>query len=314
MEPAADLPIISVVIPLYNKEKEIARAIGSVLKQSVLPLEVVIVNDGSTDRGPEIARGMGSPLIRVIDQLNAGVSVARNRAVAEAQGDYIAFMDGDDEWRPGYLKKMGELIREYPGCGAYGAAFDIVSGDRVFPNDSPSTEGVRENFFREAMTKYILQPSAAIVPKKVLERMGGFPAGMKIGEDLYLWIKIASEYPVCFTPERLVLYSRTASNRSSGIYTPEKSAFSFEDLYRPEESNSYRNEYIARCAIGKAITLTSKGDTAFGRRTEGFFSYTSLYRRGWRRLRFLNRLPVRLRPAFNNFYARMSWMLARKGF
>jgi len=314
MEPRTDKPKISVVIPLYNKEKEIARAIESILAQTVPPLEVVIVNDGSTDRGPEIARGFGSPLIRVIDQSNAGVSAARNRAVSEARGEYIAFLDGDDEWRPGYLQKMGELIIENPGCGAYGAAFDIVSGDKIFPNDSPITEGIRENFFREAMTKYILQPSAAVVPKKVLERVGGFPVGMKIAEDLYLWIKIASQYPVCFTPERLVLYSRTASNRSTGIYTAEKTAFSFEDLYRPEEGNSYRNEYIARCAIGKAITLTSKGDTLFGRQTEDFFSYTRLYRRGWRRLRLLNRLPARLRPAFNNFYARMSWMLARKGF
>lgn len=314
MESVPDIPKISVVIPLYNKEKEIARAIGSVLAQTVLPLEIIVVNDGSTDRGPEIVRSFGSPLIRVIDQPNAGVSAARNKAVAEARGEYIAFLDGDDEWLAGYLQKMEELVIEYPGCGAYGAAFDIVSGDKVFPNDSPDTEGIREDFFREAMTKYILQPSAAVVPKKVLERVGGFPAGMKIGEDLYLWIKIASQYPVCFTPERLVLYSRTASNRSSGIYTPEKTAFSFEELYRPEEGNSYRNEYIARCAIGKAITLTSKGDTAFGRRTEEFFSYTKLCRRAWRRLRLLDRLPVRLRPAFNNFYARMSWMLARKGF
>jgi len=308
------IPEISVAIPLYNKEKEIAGTIRGILAQSTQPLEVIIVNDGSTDRGPEIARSFGSPLIHVVDQPNAGVSAARNRAVAEARGEYIAFLDGDDEWRPGYLRKMAELIEKYPGCGAYGAAFDIVSGSRIFPNDSPETEGVRDDFFREATAKYILQPSATVIPKKVLEHTGGFPEGMKIGEDLYLWIKIASGYPVCFTPERLVLYSRTASNRSSGIYTPETTLFSFEDLYRPEEGNSYRNEYIARCAIGKAVTLTSKGDTAFGRRTEQFFSYTKLYRRAWRRLRLLNRLPALIRPVFNSFYSRMSWALVRKGF
>lgn len=305
---------ITVAIPLYNKEKEIAAALQSVLGQTLQPLEIIVINDGSTDHGPEIVRELGSPLIRVVDQPNAGVSAARNRAAIEAHGEYIAYLDGDDQWRPEYLARMAELIAKYPGCGAYGAAFDIVSNKKTHPNNSPSTEGIRTDFFREAMKHYILQPSAAIIPKAVMERTGGFPAGMKIGEDLYLWIKIASEYPVCFTPERLVLYSRTASNRSTGIYTPETTCFSFEDHYRPEEGNSYRNEYIARCAIGKAIVLTSKGDTAFGRRTEGFFSYTRLYRRGWRRLRLLNHLPRPLRSTVNNLWNKLAWTLAKKGF
>ena len=72
-------------------------------------------------------------------------------------------------------------------------------------------------------------------------------------------------------------------------------------------------EYIARCAIGKALTLSAKGDTAFGRRTERIFSYTRLYRRGWWKLYLLNRLPARLRPALHDFYNRMAWRLARKG-
>lgn len=307
-------PAITVAVPLYNKEREIAAVIQSVLAQTVLPAEIIVVNDGSTDRGPEIVRGLGSPLVRVIDQPNSGVSAARNRAATEAQGDYIAYLDGDDQWRPGYLEKMAELIRDYPGCGAYGAAFDIVSGKKIFPNNSPATEGVRDDFFREAMKRYILQPSATVIPRKVIEHTGGFPEGMKMGEDLYLWIKIASEYPVCFTPERLVLYNRTASNRSTSIYTPEKTRFSFEDLFRPEEGNSYRNEYIARCAISKAVTLTSKGDTEYGRQAEKFFSYTKLYRRGWRRLHCLNRLPKGLRRTANSFYENMSWNLAKKGF
>lgn len=306
-------PSISAAIPLYNKEREIERAVRSILAQTFQPLEIIVIDDGSTDRSAEIVRGLESPLVRLISQPNAGVAAARNRASAAAVGEYIAFLDGDDEWRPGYLEKMAELIGRYPSCGAYGAAFDIVSGNRVFPNCSPATEGIRDDFFREAMTHYILQPSATVIPRRVMECTGGFPEGMKMGEDLFLWIKIASEYPVCFTPDRLVLYSRTASNRSAGIYTPEKTDFTFESLYRPEEGGSFRNEYIARCAIGKAIVLTSKGDTAFGRRAEEFFSYTRMYRRGWRRLRLLNRLPAPLRNPLNNLWNKLAWAFARKG-
>ena len=110
------------------------------------------------------------------------------------------------------------------------------------------------------------------------------------------------------------MYKRQASNRSAGIYTPERTVYSFEDLYCPQEENSFRNEYIARCAIGKALTLSAKGDTAFGLRTERFFAYTRMYRRGWWKLRLLNRIPPRLRPVLHVFYNRMAWALARKGF
>ena len=208
---------------------------------------------------------------------------------------------------------MAALTPAWPGCGAYSAAFDIVSNGRITPSRHPDRRGIVEDFFREAMTGYICQPSATVIPREVLLAAGGFPVGMKLGEDLHLWIRLATDYPICFTPEALVLYNRSASNRSAGIYTPEQTVHSFEELYRPEEGNSYRNEYIARCAIGKALTLSAKGDTAFGRRTERIFSYTRLYRRGWWKLYLLNRLPARLRPALHDFYNRMAWRLARKG-
>ncbi len=304
----------SVIIPLYNKEREVGAALASVLGQRRLPCEVIVVDDGSTEGGAEVVRRCASPLVRLVVQENAGVSAARNRGAALARGAYLAFLDADDCWQPGYLEKIAFLIGRYPDCGAYAAAFDIVSGTKVHSNVHPQQEGIVPDFFREAMRSYICQPSATVVPRTVFQELGGFPAGMKIGEDLHFWIRLASRYPVCFTPENLVLYSRTASNRSAGIYTPEQTVYSFEELYRPQEGNSFRNEYIARCAIGKALTLTAKGDTAFGRRTERFFAYTTLYRRGWHKLRLLNRIPPRLRPAIHAFYNRMAWVLARKGF
>ena len=87
---------ISVVIPLYNKEKEIARTLRSVLAQTSQPLEIIVVDDGSTDG-----------------------SAARNRAMQEACGEYAALLDGDDTWEPGYLAEIERLIAAYPGCGAY---------------------------------------------------------------------------------------------------------------------------------------------------------------------------------------------------
>lgn len=303
----------SVVIPLYNKEREVCRAVESVLTQTLAPCEVIVVDDGSTDRGAEAVAALGSPLVRVVRQENAGVSAARNRGAAEARGSHVAFLDADDYWRDGYLAKIRDLTLRYPGCGLYAAAFDIASGDRLYPNRHPSHEGMVEEFFREAMSAYICQPSAVVIPRDIFLASGGFPPGMKLGEDLWFWIRMADRWPVCFTPEPLVVYSRTASNRSASIYTPEQTLHSFEELYRPEEGNSFRNEYIARCAIGKALTLSAKGDTAYGLRTERFFSYTVMYRRGWRKLHMLNRIPAAIRPALHSFYNRLAWAIARRG-
>ena len=303
----------SVAIPLYNKEKEIAAAIDSVLAQTISPLEIIVIDDGSTDGSAAIVQGFGSPLIKLISQPNSGVAVTRNNAAKIARGEWLAFLDADDTWESGYLEKIAGLIENYPGCGAYSTAFNIISNGKVFPNRAPDSEGIVKDFFCLAMTKYICQPSATVISKEAFTRLGGFPAGMKLGEDLYFWIKLATDYPVCFTPSRLVNYNRTASNRSAGIYTPESTVYSFEDLYIPEDITPCRNEFIARCAIGKALTLTAKGDTEFGRRTEQFFSYTRMYRRGWRKLYWLNRLPVSVRPSALRLYDRMAWMLARKG-
>ena len=223
-------PLISVVIPLYDKEREIEAALRSVLAQTRLPAEIIVVDDGSTDRGAERAEAVGSPLVRLVRQSNAGVSAARNRGIAEARGEYVALLDADDAWRPGFLEEIAAMIREFPGCGMYCTAFDILSRDGLFPAPTLRTRGVVENFFRDSAHRYIAIPSAVCIPKAVFGAVGGFPEGMKIAEDLHMWIRIASRYPVCFSPERLACYSKVASNRSAAGYTPERTRHSFEEL------------------------------------------------------------------------------------
>ncbi len=302
----------SVVIPLYNKEHEIGRAIQSVLAQSLLPREIIVVDDGSTDSGPGIAGSFHSPLVRIIHQDNFGVSIARNRGIGEATGTHIALLDADDWWDRRYLERMAALICDYPGCGAYSSAFDIISGEKRVRASTPTNRGIVHGFFRQAMERYICQPSSTIIPRSVFDAVGGFPAGMRLGEDQYMWIKIARQYDICFSPECLVSYCRTASNRSSAIYRSEQTEYSFEDFH-DNGGDEWQNEFLARCAIGKALTLSAKGDTAFGLRTERFFCYTKHYRRGWWKLRILNRTPRCMRAPLHALYNRLAWALAHKG-
>ena len=205
-------PTISVVIPLYNKQLEIGTAVRSVLAQTRPPQEIIVVDDGSTDGGAEVVRAIGSPLVRLVRQSNAGVCAARNRGIAESTGEYIALLDADDAWEPGFLAEIAAMIREFPGCGLYCTAFSIISHDGTYPAPTPSERGVVANFFRESAHRYIAIPSASCIPRRVFDTVGLFPEGMKIAEDLYMWIRIARRYEVCFSPERLVRYSRVASN------------------------------------------------------------------------------------------------------
>ena len=96
----------SVIVPLYNKQNEIGDTLRSILAQRYSPLEIVVVNDGSTDGSAEVVRSFDSPLIRLITQPNAGECAARNRAIAEARGEYLALLDADDTWDPGYLEEI----------------------------------------------------------------------------------------------------------------------------------------------------------------------------------------------------------------
>lgn len=302
---------ISVVVPLYNKEREVARAICSVLSQTCQPREIVVVDDGSTDRSASEAESIRSPLVRLIRQENRGVSAARNRAVAEARGRWIALLDADDRWERGYLEEIVRLIASYPGCGAYATSFSIDDGRRLIPADTPREEGIVD-FFAEALRRYVLIPSAATLDRALFLRLGGFPEGMRLGEDQWLWTRLARRSSVCFSPARLVVYSKEASNRSTTIWRPECTPYTFEELYDRAESDA-SNEYVARVALGKFLTVSTKGGTAEAARAARFFAYTRSNRLALWKLRILNRLPASWRGPLARLYARLAWTLARKG-
>lgn len=305
-------PRISVVIPLYNKASEIEATLRSAVEQTFPPVEILVVDDGSTDGGADRVAAVASPLVRLIRQKNRGVSAARNRAIAEAAGDYIALLDADDRWHPDFLSEIASLIAEYPGCGLYATGFNIRSHEGLTPAPCPSRRGIVGNFFRESAHRYIAIPSTSCIPRRVFDTAGLFPPGMKIGEDLHLWIRIARRYPVCFSPAPRADYSRVAANRSAAIYTPERCDTSFEELYDPAADDDDR-EFVARAALGKALVICVRGGTDDAARTARFFSYTRIYRSTLRKILWLNRLPASWRPAIMQAYNFLAWKIARRG-
>ncbi len=193
-------------MPLYNKEAEVGRAVRSVLNQSVQDFELVVVNDGSTDRSPEIVRSFQDRRIKVIDQANAGVSAARNRGIGEADADLIAFLDADDEWMPDFLETVLRLQRTHPACSVFATGYLLCRKDglrsKAIVRGLPGgfEEGILSDYFVVAAhSDPPLCASGVAVTRAAIASVGGFPEGVSAGEDLLTWARLASRYLIVYS-------------------------------------------------------------------------------------------------------------------
>lgn len=205
--------MISVVIPLYNKEKQIAHTLQSVFKQTFQDFEVVVVDDGSTDSSVAEVEKFSDSRIRLIHQKNAGVAAARNRGIEEAKGDLIAFLDADDEWKPEYLATQYHLSQKYPDCNVFACNYEFrnIEG-KVTPTiirKLPFTgeDGILSNYFEVASCSHPpLWTSSIVVKKQAIQAIGGFPVGIRSGEDLLTWARLAVNGQIAYSKKVEAIY------------------------------------------------------------------------------------------------------------
>ena len=201
----------SIIIPLYNKAPYIRKALETVCAQTYRDYEIIVVNDGSTDDSAVVAESYlqhaEGICYTIIPQDNAGVAAARNRGVKHASGQYMAFLDADDWWEPDYLARMAELIADYPQAGVYGCNYVYYKPGktRVALNIPTGYINYSKAYYEGSAMP--IWTGATIMPKTVLEEMGGFPLGIKLGEDFLLWAKTALHYKVAFLNEPLAYYN-----------------------------------------------------------------------------------------------------------
>ena len=196
---------ISVVIPLYNKEHTVAEAIRSAVTQRIAPLEVIVVDDGSTDRSAEVVEALNLPTVRLVRQANGGVSRARNRGIEEAQGEWIAFLDADDCWEEDFLHEIQSLIADYPTCGMCATAFHVNQQGVLHEAPCPHVRG-EVDFFRESAHCYIAIPSAVAVKREALLAVGGFDLVCRgILADAQHLVVIAFGCQISFTSRKMCM-------------------------------------------------------------------------------------------------------------
>lgn len=198
----------SIIVPLYNKESYVQKALESVFSQTYTDYEVIVIDDGSTDNSLEVVRGLKieDRRLMILTQSNSGVAAARNNGVAKSKGEYLCFLDADDWWKPTFLEEMDRLINEYPDAGLYATNYVYYKPGKthVALHLERGYMNYPEAYLHGEMPVWT---GTACMPRRVFDEMGGFPIGVKLGEDFLLWAETALHYPVAFCEKPLAYYN-----------------------------------------------------------------------------------------------------------
>ncbi len=192
---------VSVIIPSYNRAHLLGRAIASVQAQTLKPLEIIVVDDGSTDASAELVTRQ-FPDCHYLHQSNRGVSAARNLGIRVARGEWIAFLDSDDEWLPEKLAAQAAVLAATSGCR-------LVHADEVWIRRGRRVNAMQKHrksggdIFQQCLPLCVISPSAAVLHRSLLEEVGGFDESLPACEDYDLWLRICAREAVAFveTPQ-----------------------------------------------------------------------------------------------------------------
>lgn len=198
-------PFVSVIIPTFNRASVVLRAIDSVLKQTYKNFELIVVDDGSSDETEKIlAPYVAEKRLQFFKQENKGVSAARNFGVKQSKGEWLSFLDSDDEWLKNKLEKQIELLKQKPDLRlVHGEEIWIRNGKRV--NQKKIHQKFGGYIFEKCLPLCLISPSAVMIEKKLYQEMGGFDEEFIVCEDYDLWLKITSLYEVGFVEDPIIV-------------------------------------------------------------------------------------------------------------
>ena len=211
------MPKVSIIIPAYNAESTIKYTLVSVREQTYRDYELIVIDDGSTDRTVEIVRELADDRVKVFSYKNAGLPTARNRGIQRATGEYIAFLDADDLWTKDKLEKQIAILEANPEVGVvYSQTYCINSQSNVlYYCDPVSFTG---NVLKELLlTNFLHNGSNPSIRKQAVATVGEFDSSLNSSEDWDYYLRLAALYPFAVVPEYQVLYRQTENNMSSNV-------------------------------------------------------------------------------------------------
>ncbi|MDU8885370.1 glycosyltransferase [Yeosuana sp. MJ-SS3] len=268
------MPFFSVITPLYNKEDYIEATIKSVLNQTFDDFEIVIVDDGSTDNSLKILSQIKSSKINILVQENQGPSVARNKAIANAKGKYIAPLDADDIWREDHLVELKSLIDSFPNAGVFCNNYKVKLNKNLTRNahfnfDFATSHLIIPDFFDANIYNYIASSSSTAFLKSSFIELGGYNTSLRTGQDLDLWIRFALKYEIAFNPKATMIYNNY-DDLSLSKSELNETRYNFISSYKKEEEKNpslkkyldvNRFALVLRCKMNNENELYKKVQT-----------------------------------------------------
>ena len=212
---------VSVIIPVYNRGARVRATLDSVLAQTLAPLEIIVVDDGSNDDSAAWIEANYETKIRVVRQQNGGVARARNRGLQAAQGEFVAFLDHDDVWHPTKLERQFKALQDEPQAALCWCLWREIeengsereAGQRLF--DQPFWRGRSGHVFDDFIPKNVLlSASVPLIRARCLRAVGGFDPATQPSDDWDCWLRLARHYPFVFLNETLLDYSWHSHNQS----------------------------------------------------------------------------------------------------
>ena len=252
--------MFSVVIPVYNRRALVGRAIRSVLAQQGADFEVIVVDDASDDGTPEQVREeFGSAVKIVILEENSGVSAARNRGIAAAEGEWIALLDSDDEWLPNKLARQAAALRESGLLVCHTDEIWIRNGVRVNPHKHHQKFG--GDIFYKALPLCVMSPSSIAIHRRVFADIGMFDECLPACEDYEFWLRIACRYEVVYLAEQLIRkYGGHADQLSQAHYAMDRfRVYALDKLLREESQLAPERVAAAQAMLLRKARIVWRG-------------------------------------------------------
>jgi glycosyltransferase involved in cell wall biosynthesis len=264
-------PAISIVIPAYNAEKTILDTITSAQNQTFSDFEIIIINDGSTDKTLELINTLKDIRIKVFSYDNRGLSTARNRGIGLAVGDFITFLDADDLWTADKLELQFLALQNYPKAGlAYSWTSFMDEQGKTYYADKPKF--VAGDVLKELLQgNFLCSGSNPLIKRSVIEAVGEFDPTLRSAEDWNYWLRIAERWEFALVPKAQIFYRQSAKSMSSKVEYMEK--FQLEVVERAFKSApkklkglkvkslSYIYQYSAKLYLERNLDI-KKLDTA----------------------------------------------------
>ena len=215
----------SVIIPLYNKQSRIKDTIQSVIKQTIKSFEIIVIDDGSTDGGPDIVIGIDDDRVHLYRQENQGVSGARNKGIDLAQGRYVCFLDADDTWTPDFLETVARLYQKFPdakmACPSYVVRYNKRVVKPNFIGVSDTEEEIVNDFLYSCTGAFWICNSSCITFERaaLIASNERFPIGETVYEDFDLWLRFGEGHPVAHSPKVCSIYNRLTESNARKTHT-----------------------------------------------------------------------------------------------